>query len=252
MPDHDTPDLDVLEACAGLLAAYGAHDSSATMPELLCGAADGARAIRETLRLIRQARAEGARAARERDELMSANSWGARIEAITRERDELRAKVDRLVSRGIQDLRHENDDLRAVVSACHEAVGEHPASDDATLAEGISLRLSDFRVALQREERRAEKAEAKIGEIAWRAAEVATELQEAEARVKGLEGLYVRQCALTELKDERAARAEADRDEAVTLLGNLYAMVLGESPALLEGDHNGEKVAVYLAQKETR
>lgn len=33
--------------------------------------------------------------------------------------------------------------LRAVVDACHNAIGEHEGSDDGTLAEGISLRLKE-------------------------------------------------------------------------------------------------------------
>ncbi len=43
----------------------------------------------------------------------AANEAAKAVEAAARERDELRAKVDRLVSRGIEDLRHESDELRA-------------------------------------------------------------------------------------------------------------------------------------------
>lgn len=148
---------------------------------------------------------------------------------VERERDAMQAELEILSAQDIRiraQERTERDELRAVNDRLMEerrAILLVKTTDGLTSSEWI------LRTGLAKA--RAEKA---------------------EARVKDLEGLYVRQCALTELKDERAARAEADRDEAVTLLSNLYAMVLGESPALLEGDHNGEKVAVYLAQKETR
>ena len=62
------------------------------------------------------------------------------LDAAHAERDELRRTIERLTK--------ELDEARAVVSACHEAIGESPTSDDGTLAEGIALHLSELRAAL--------------------------------------------------------------------------------------------------------
>ena len=90
MPDHDTPDLDALfepgwltrcDWCGWPLTREDvgcAEDNCSMRPRP--SNADSPRKVKVRALL---------RAARERDELMSANSWGARIEATTRENDEL-------------------------------------------------------------------------------------------------------------------------------------------------------------------
>lgn len=94
-------DLDELEAMADLLMVYGAHDSNATQAELLCGAADGGRALKDALLLIRQARAEGAReivSLRAEVERYRESDLGEAVRALDEtkqaEIDKLRAEVE--------------------------------------------------------------------------------------------------------------------------------------------------------------
>lgn len=61
--------LERAETMRDLLRVYGAHDSNATKSELLCGAADGARALEDAARLLREMAADFARAGKRCDAL---------------------------------------------------------------------------------------------------------------------------------------------------------------------------------------